>query len=59
LPSRKKAQPKARLQQISDPLSSEYRHFLTVKEFTDEYGPSPDDYLKVVDFCPGEGIRGD
>ena len=57
LPARNAEQLKARLQQIYDPSSPDYRHFLTVKEFREQFGPSPQDYQKVVDFARANGLE--
>lgn len=39
------------LQQIYDPASPNYRHFLTPAQFTDQFGPTPQDYQAVLDFA--------
>jgi uncharacterized repeat protein (TIGR01451 family) len=39
------------LQQINDPASQNYHHFLTPSQFTDQFGPTPKDYQAVVDFA--------
>ena len=48
---------KACLQRLYDPSSPDYRHFLTVKEFTQRFGPSPEDYRRVVDFARANGLE--
>ena len=44
------------LQEVYDPNSPAYRQFLTVDEFTAEYGPTPDDYDTVVGFAKASGL---
>ena len=38
------------LQEVYDPSSPSYRHFLTVQEFTARFGPSQEDYDAVIQF---------
>jgi uncharacterized repeat protein (TIGR01451 family) len=44
------------LQQISDPTSPSYHHYLTPEEFTSQFGPTEQDYQKVVDFANANGL---
>ncbi len=44
------------LKQLYDPTSSIYRHFLTVEQFTDQFGPTADDYQKAVRFAQKYGL---
>ncbi len=44
------------LKAIYDPASPSYRHFLTVGEFTNLFGPSPEDYDTVVRFAKAHGF---
>ena len=44
------------LQEVYDPNSPAYRQFLTVDEFTAEYGPTQDDYDTVVGFAKASGL---
>jgi hypothetical protein len=44
------------LQQLYSPTSPQYRKFLTVAEFTDQFGPTADDYAKVVAFATAHGL---
>jgi hypothetical protein len=44
------------LQQIYDPASSNYRHFLTSEEFTQRFGPSEQDYASVIAFAESNGL---
>src|SRR5215469_16894158 len=38
------------LRDLYDPTSASYRHFLTVAQFTERFGPSQEDYDAVVSF---------
>ncbi len=44
------------LQEIYDPSSSSYRHFVTVKEFTERFGPGQEDYDAVIRFAKANGF---
>jgi subtilase family serine protease len=44
------------LQELYDPASPSYRHFLTVQEFTARFGPSPEDYDAVLHFAEANGL---
>ena len=44
------------LQELYDPASLIYRHFLTVPEFTARFGPSQADYDAVVSFAQANGF---
>ncbi len=44
------------LQELYDPSSSSYRHFLTVEEFTARFGPSQEDYDAVIAFAKSSGF---
>jgi len=44
------------LQDIYDPASPSYRHFRTVPEFTERFGPSQQDYDAVVRFARLNGL---
>ncbi len=45
------------LRDLSTPSSPSYRHFLTVQEFTERFGPSQGDYDAVVDFAKDHGFQ--
>ena len=45
------------LQELYDPSSSSYRHFLTPQEFTARFGPSQEDYDAVVRFAAASGFN--
>ena len=44
------------LKELYDPASLIYRHFLTVPEFTAQFGPSQADYAAVVAFAQANGF---
>lgn len=44
------------LQELYDPSSSEYRHYVTVPEFTERFGPSQEDYNVVISFAKANGF---
>ncbi|MGC2248054.1 MAG: choice-of-anchor D domain-containing protein [Terriglobales bacterium] len=45
------------LEELYDPSSSSYRHFLTVEEFTARFGPSQEDYNALLSFAKANGFR--
>jgi kumamolisin len=45
------------LQDIYDPASPNYRHYVTVKEFTERFGPSQEDYEALIDFAKANGFQ--
>jgi len=44
------------LERLYDPTSSSYRHFVTVQEFTQRFGPSQEDYDAVIAFAKASGF---
>ena len=44
------------LEQVSDPASPNYRHYLTTDEFTTQFGPTAADYQSVIDFAQTNGL---
>ena len=44
------------LAKIYDAASPQYRHFLTVPEFTEKFGPTAEDYDAVVRFARANGL---
>jgi hypothetical protein len=54
---RNQDQLKGLLSRVYDPSGPEYRHFLTVPEFTVQFGPTEDDYQRVVDFARANGFE--
>ena len=45
------------LQEVYDPTSPSYRHFLTVAEFTARFGPTQEDYDAVVHYATAKGLK--
>jgi kumamolisin len=45
------------LQDVYNPSSPSYHHFLTVEEFTRRFGPSQKDYDAVIRFAEENGLR--
>ena len=56
LPLRDEAGLQAFLDDIYDPHSGNYRHFLTPQEFTARFGPTQEDYDAVVQFAKVHGL---
>jgi subtilase family serine protease len=44
------------LSEISDPASTSHNQFLTVREFTEKFGPAQEDYDAVVEFARDKGL---
>jgi len=44
------------LQQIYDPASSQYRHYLTPEQFTEMFGPTEQDYQSLIAFAKTNGF---
>ncbi|HEV2437947.1 MAG TPA: protease pro-enzyme activation domain-containing protein, partial [Verrucomicrobiae bacterium] len=44
------------LQQLYDPASPNYHHFLTPLQFTEMFGPSEQDYQNVIAFAKTNGL---
>jgi len=44
------------LSRLYDPSSPDYRQFLTVAQFTEQFAPSPEDYKAVVAFARANGF---
>src|ERR1035437_11031595 len=57
LPLRDQAGLDKLLQEISDPSSPSYRHFLTVSEFTAQFGPSEEDYDALTRYATSSGFQ--
>jgi hypothetical protein len=51
LPLRNQAELTDLLRRLYDPSSPDYHRFLSVAEFTDRFGPTPQDYQAVVSFA--------
>jgi hypothetical protein len=45
------------LQQIYDPASPNYRHYLTPQQFTERFGPTEQDYQAVLNFAETNGLK--
>ncbi len=45
------------LQEVYDPSSPFYRHFVTVPEFTERFGPSQEDYDALIGFAKTNGFQ--
>ena len=56
LPLRNESQLNQVLQQLYDPRSPSYHQFLSVKEFTERFGPSQEDYDAVISFAQSNGL---
>ena len=56
LPLRNQAELNALLGRLYDPSSPDYRHFLSVEQFTEQFGPTAGDYQMVVDFARSNGL---
>jgi hypothetical protein len=44
------------LQQLYDPASPNYHHYLTPEQFTEKFGPTEEDYQKVIAFAQANGL---
>jgi subtilase family serine protease len=44
------------VQAVSDPSSPSYRHYVTVSQFTERFGPSQDDYDALIRFAQTNGF---
>jgi len=57
LPLRDQAKLDKLVQEIYDPASPSYRHFLTVSEFTERFGPSQADYEALTRYAEANGFQ--
>ena len=57
LPLRNEAALRQFLQDVNDPTNANYRHFLTVDEFTRMYGPSENDYTKLQQWAESNNFK--
>ncbi|MFZ1087494.1 MAG: protease pro-enzyme activation domain-containing protein [Terracidiphilus sp.] len=57
LPLRNQAELDTLLQEQADPASRHFRHWLTVEEFTERFGPTESDYQAVIDFAKNNGFN--
>ena len=56
LPLRNQPELDSLLQQIYDPASPNYRHYLTTEQFTERFGPTEQDYQALMDFAKANGL---
>ena len=56
LPLRNQSELTSFLARLNDPTSPDYRHFLTVAQFTEAFAPTVQDYQAVVDFARANGF---
>ena len=56
LPLRNQAALSNLLQQIYDPASPNYHHYLTPERFTEQFGPTEKDYQAVITFARANGL---
>jgi hypothetical protein len=56
LPIRNKQQLQTLIQQLHDPSSPQYGKYLTVQEFTAQFGPTEADYDKVIAWAKAQGM---
>lgn len=45
------------LQQVYDPTSPNYRQYLTTEQFTEQFGPTVQDYQTLVEFAKSKGLN--
>jgi subtilase family serine protease len=56
LPLRNREQLTNLLEDLYDPSSPNFRHYLTPDQFTASFGPSREDYQKVIEFAKSNGL---
>jgi kumamolisin len=57
LPHRNQTELEQLLKDLYDPTHPLYRHFLTVEQFTERFGPTSEDYEAVKDWARHNGLR--
>ena len=57
LPLRNQSELQNLLKQIYNPASPNYRRFLSVAQFTSQFGPNKQDYQSVIAFANANGLR--
>ena len=57
LPLRNQAELDRFLHELYDPASPNYHRYLTTQQFTDRFGPTPQDYQSVIDFAKANHLR--
>ena len=56
LPLRNQPELTSLLERLYDPSSPDYHQFLTVAQFTEQFGPTEQDYQAVVNFAKANGL---
>ncbi len=56
LPLRNQTELTSLLARLYDPSSPDFRHFLSVAQFTEQFGPSADDFQAVVAYAQAHGL---
>jgi hypothetical protein len=56
LPARNQAELDGLLRDLYDPHSGRFHRFLTPREFTENFGPTEEDYQAVIDFARTNGL---
>jgi subtilase family serine protease len=56
LPLRNGEELDAFLQQVADPASPNYRRYLSANEFAERFGPTREDYDKLIEFVQANGL---
>jgi subtilase family serine protease len=56
LPLRNEAELDSLLDELYDPQSPNFHHYLSVQEFTSRFGPSESDYAAVLEFARANGL---
>ena len=57
LPLHNQAELDQLLVQLNNPAGTNYHHWLTPEEFSQRFGPTEEDYRKVIAFVQGKGLR--
>jgi hypothetical protein len=57
LPLRHQDELKSLLARLYDPASPDFRKYLSVDEFTENFGPTKDDYQQVINFVKASGMK--
>ncbi len=57
LPLRNRAEFSLLLQQLQDPASANFHHYLTSAQFTAKFGPTDADYQAVINFAKTNGLQ--
>jgi hypothetical protein len=57
LPLRNQDQLNLLLQQLEDPTSPNYNHYLTVAQFTEQFGPTVEQYQQIIAFAQAHNLK--